>query len=342
MAPPSRPHSSHAVTNVTTSATGVQTIASALGGEVRGPALVAIERTEAGDGPAAVSAADALFTRLHLLKGIGSWREAQLRAAGYHTLHDLCRHSRLGEEAARCLAALQSREIGPLTQFRQRGAPTAELLGLFAPHELVFLDIETMGLGFGQEVFLVGLLAWREGGQHAGEGAGAWRLRQLLLTELTAQRELLAASIEDLRSSRACLTYNGATFDLPFLRAALRLSGFEEDAAAALDALFHADLLYPMRRRYGGLLPDCRLTTVAAHVLGVLRDDDDLPGAAIPLMFEVFLQSGDVGILARILEHNRQDLLALRDLTLHELTTHSLHAQPVSAHTLHATRPGGQ
>jgi len=291
-------------------------IAAALGGEVRGPTLIGLKRTEVGDAPATVSPT-ALYDRLHLLRGVGPFREAQLRAAGYATLRDLCHHPHLGTAAVRALAALEHREVDRLSAFRERGAPSAELLGLFAPHELVFLDIETMGLGFGQEVFLLGLLAWDDDDE-------AWCLGQLLLVELAAQRELLAAMLEDLRPYRACLTYNGATFDVPFLRAALRLSGFE---VTVLDAVFHADLLYPMRRRYGGLLPDCRLTTVAAHVLGMLRDEDDLPGWAIPLEFEVFLQSGDVGILERILEHNRQDLLALRDLTLHEL---ALHVSPVS------------
>ncbi len=282
-------------------------IAHALGGVWSTPSLLHIERIEAGD-PLRLIPPDALYERLQLVRGVGPWHEAQLRAAGYVSLHDLRAHPHFGSEAARCLGALERREAHRLKELKGRGAPIGELLGLFAPHELVFLDIETMGLGFGQEVFLIGVLSWRD---------RAWKLVQLVLVDLEAQAELLTAALDGLTAFRACATYNGASFDLPFLRTALEFANLATDT---LDGLFHADLLYPTRQRYRDVVDDCRLTTIAGHVLGMTRDDD-IDGAFIPFVFVEFLRTRRISILQRILEHNRQDLLALRDLTAREALT---------------------
>jgi uncharacterized protein len=277
-------------------------IARALVGTWRSTSLLSVERAESGEALEFVTGA--LNQRLCIVPGVGPWHEAQLRDAGFASLDELQRHPRFGVDATRCFEGLRRRDAIQLNVFKQRGAPIGELLSLFVPHELVFLDIETMGLGFGQEVFLIGMLHWRN---------AAWYLRQLILLDLNAQKELLAATLDDLAAFRACATYNGASFDIPFLRAAAE---FADLPTRPLDELFHADLLYPTRRTDGPFLSDCRLATVAADILGVSREDD-ISGALVPSEFLRFLRSGEMATLERILEHNRQDLLNLRDLTRH-------------------------
>jgi uncharacterized protein YprB with RNaseH-like and TPR domain len=274
-------------------------LAAALGGRCIQPDLVVIEQVVNG-APWDFVPHD-LHTHLQLIYGVGPWWEALLQEMGFRTLQDLLAHPRFGPDAAICLDALARRDARAL---KARGAPVERLMRLFALKELAFLDIETMGLSFGQEIVVIGVLRY---------GDGRWVLRQLALLALSCQTPLLESGLLLLDGAAACVTYNGSAFDIPFMRAAMQ---FHDVETGRLDRLFNADLMYPMRRRYREELPDCRLTTVAAEVLG-MRRLDDIPGELIPIEYGRFLKSHDPAVLRRILDHNRDDLLALREIARH-------------------------
>ena len=115
------------------------------GGRYIQPDLVAIEQVVNG-APWNVVPHD-LHTHLQLIYGVGPWWEALLQEMGFRTLCDLLVHPRFGPDAAICLDALARRDARAL---KTRGAPVDRLVRLFALRELAFLDIETMGLSFGQ------------------------------------------------------------------------------------------------------------------------------------------------------------------------------------------------
>ena len=274
-------------------------LAAALGGRCIQPDLIVIEQVI--DGSTWDVLPHDLHTYLQLVYGVGRWWEASLQEKGYRTLHDLVAHARFGPDAATCLECLVRRDARAL---KARRAPVDRLVRLFALGELAFLDIETMGLSFGQEIVVIGVLRFGDDG---------WVLRQLAILALSCQAPLLQHALLLLDGAEACVTYNGAAFDVPFLRAAMQ---FHDVDTGRLDGLFNADLMYPMRRRYREELPDCRLTTVAAEVLG-MRRLDDIPGELIPIEYGRFLKSRDPAVLRRILDHNRDDLLALRAIAEH-------------------------
>jgi uncharacterized protein YprB with RNaseH-like and TPR domain len=66
---------------------------------------------------------------------------------------------------------------------------------------------------------------------------------------------------------------------------------------------------------------------VAAEVLG-LRRLDDIPGELIPVEYVRFLKSRDPAVLQRILDHNRNDLLALREIARHIVAAGSFEKGP--------------
>jgi uncharacterized protein len=101
------------------------------------------------------------------------------------------------------------------------------------------------------------------------------------------------------------------------MRAAMQ---FHDVDTRQLDGLFNADLVYPIRRWYRDELPDCRLVTVATALLGTQRLND-IPSELIPIEYGRFLKSHDPAVLRRILDHNRNDLLALRDIARHAVVT---------------------
>ena len=171
--------------------------------------------------------------------------------------------------------------------------------------DIVCFDTETTGLagGTGTRAFMIGIAQWREDALH---------LRQWFITQLQAERALLAAFAEVLNQSSVLVSYNGRSYDAPLLRTRFRLARMHEP----LSDCAHVDLLHPTRRRYRGRWENCRLATIERRVLGVVREDD-LPGSEAPAAWLRYLRGGCARDLARVAEHNRQDLASLAGLLLH-------------------------
>ncbi len=172
------------------------------------------------------------------------------------------------------------------------------------PGGLLFYDTETTGLsgGAGSLAFLAGL-ARPDGAQI--------ELEQLFLADFPGEREFLEALAPRMFASPATLvSYNGKGFDSHLLRARFSLVGLEASFGEQMD------LLYPVRRLWRRVLPECGLTAVAEAVLGVHRPRD-LPGADVPEAYFEYLRHSDTTSLSLVFEHNRQDLLAMVGLLAH-------------------------
>ena len=176
--------------------------------------------------------------------------------------------------------------------------------------ELLFLDIETTGLGgAGAMAFLVAIARIED----SFDGP-LLRLTQYLAPSPPDEAALLELLLEDIDPPGAdpvLVTYNGRTFDAPFLdgRATMhRMRG-------GFDALRHVDLLHASRTVYRGALRDCRLATVEAEVMHLARHEDEVAGAQVPSWYFRFLRSGDARALWPIVEHNAVDVISLAALT---------------------------
>jgi hypothetical protein len=116
---------------------------------------------------------------------------------------------------------------------------------------------------------------------------------------------LLAALTPLLERASGVVTFNGASFDLPLLETRYLMGRGRWPAA-----LLHLDLLRPARRVWASCFADCRLATLEREVIGVVRDDD-VAGPLIPSLYFDFLRSRRAAPLARVLAHNRDDILTL-------------------------------
>jgi uncharacterized protein YprB with RNaseH-like and TPR domain len=176
------------------------------------------------------------------------------------------------------------------------------------PEDLLFLDTETTGLagGAGTLVFLIGIGRF--------EGAN-FRLRQYFLRDPVEEPGMLQALEADLQAAGGLITFNGAVFDLPLLdmRSIIGLR-----RAWGLSQRPQFDLLPPSRRLWRHQLPNCRLGTIEAQVLGVRRTEADVPGELIPGMYLDYLRHGETEGMRRVLYHNAIDILSLVGLT-HEI-----------------------
>ena len=166
---------------------------------------------------------------------------------------------------------------------------------------IAYLDIETCGM-IGMTVFLVGLLTWRE---------GRLVMIQFLARDYSEERAMLARSWDFLEEVSTLVTFNGLTFDVPYIEDRVAATGLRPRSLRAS----HVDMLHESRRRWRGILPNCRLQTLERFICGRLRRGD-IPGDQIPSVYHEFVRTKDARQMAIVLHHNALDLLTLAELVV--------------------------
>jgi len=185
------------------------------------------------------------------------------------------------------------------------GVLTAEPeLESFDLRRAVFLDTETTGLagGAGTAAFLIGI-GWVDGER--------FRVRQYFMRDYHEEGALLHALAEELKRFDRLVTFNGKMFDVPLLDARFRLNRGRFPLAGAP----HLDLLHPARRLWKARLESCRLQSLEAELMG-LRRHGDIAGEEIPNVYFDWVRRRDARMLARVFEHNRQDIVSLAALAV--------------------------
>jgi len=167
---------------------------------------------------------------------------------------------------------------------------------------VLFLDLETGGLTT-SPVFLAGTMHWN------GE---TFVLRQYFARHYGEEAPLLAALAEQVRGFEFMVTYNGKSYDAPFLRGRAVTHGVSLTLPPR-----HVDLLHIARRRWRDELPDCRLQTIERHVCGKWRSGD-VPSDEVPGLYHDFVRDGDPWRLIPVFHHNLLDVITMGEI-LHAL-----------------------
>jgi len=187
------------------------------------------------------------------------------------------------------------------------------------PEEAVFLDVETCGLA-NCPLFLVGILSVRE--TETGEGEAPAeparedprppgmhvRIEQYFARDYTEEASLLAYLAEVISAYRMLITFNGRTFDIPYMRDRMTFHRLEYEFEHE-----HFDLLFEARRLWRDKLPDCRLQTLEEHIVG-RRRFGDTPGHLIPQLYHDFVRTGNAALIEGVFHHNALDLITMAEL----------------------------
>lgn len=166
------------------------------------------------------------------------------------------------------------------------------------PEEIVFLDIETTGLAM-TPLFLVGTM------ECAPDG---FCFRQYFARDYTEEASVISATSDRLASTQLLVTFNGKSFDMPFIQSRAVATGVR-----LAEPAYHLDLLHEARKAYRHDLPNCKLQTLEQMVCGRCREDD-IPGSEIPAAYHEFVRTGNANKISLILQHNLFDLLTMADL----------------------------
>ena len=250
--------------------------------------------------PAPEAALERLHRDLRLVRGVGPALEARLHRRGYREIGDLRWHRRLAPAARGVIETLDGADPASIARIctERHGASHPGVFlatELYGEEEHVYLDLETLGL-FSRPVILFGIARLRNG--HV-------EVEQHLVADLCGERDALEAALGAVAGGRLLVSFNGRSFDVPYLAERAVYYGIPFSPPA-----HHLDLLPLSRRCWRERLPDCRLGTIEAGVLGYDRGDD-MPSAMVPEFYAAFQRTGNPGPLLPILAHNREDLVSM-------------------------------
>ena len=198
------------------------------------------------------------------------------------------------ERFSRTFSEKMSAEESPLCR-RIASVCDPEALAL---HDILFLDIETTGLG-NSPLFLIGTMTWETDG---------FEVQQYLARDYAEEAAVISFFVATCTPRKLLVTFNGKSFDFPFIRTRAVVNGISFPAEPA-----HFDLLHECRRIWRDVLPDCKLQTLEKYVCHRVRHGD-IPGSQIPEAYHAYVRSENARQIVEILRHNMLDLMTMADL----------------------------
>ena len=243
-----------------------------------------------------------IISDLKVISGIGPVSEKILKKQGYPTIEDLERHPRWKKQASDYMKIVNNKEINSAQNWLWQRLPKSHpflhyLSGFCQDQDFAIIDIETLGLSE-RPIILIGI---------AKPTRDQICTKQFLLRDIQDEPSAIWALVSQLEPNASLITFNGRSFDIPYIKQRLAYYGLD----APLENI-HFDLLHFTRRALKHKLADCRLDTVEKYI-GVERGIN-IPGALVPHFYDTYLRTKNVGPLVPIVEHNRQDLLTLGSL----------------------------
>jgi uncharacterized protein YprB with RNaseH-like and TPR domain len=205
-----------------------------------------------------------------------------------------------------------ARGYGTATDFGE----TIPLFRKADPASILFLDIETAGLSANTYVFLCGLMRFVP-------ESGEFDVEQVFARDYAEEEGLLLHVRAALERFDTVVTYNGASFDMPFLRTRMAVHRIPD-----IVPMGSVDLLHATRRVFKPALPNVRLVTVEEHLRGVTRVDD-IPSRFIPRAYHEYVRTQDARIMRNVVYHNRMDIFTMA-VILNHLASRSADAAKAS------------
>ena len=165
------------------------------------------------------------------------------------------------------------------------------------PNHFVF-DIETTGLNSNYcKVILIGILFNQD---------NKTVIKQYFANTEDDEKELLLSFINDIKNYKNHITFNGLTFDIPFLNTRLKKHNIDFSLSKN-DDIDILKLIRPFKEKLS--LSDCKLKTIEKY-LGIYREDTISGKESIDL-YKEYSVSQDIDLKEKILLHNYEDIYYL-------------------------------
>ncbi|WP_298498609.1 ribonuclease H-like domain-containing protein [uncultured Methanobrevibacter sp.] len=239
---------------------------------------------------------------LKLLPKIGLKTEQNLKNKGYTTIESLTRHDKYGDSASKFLDnidGLSFRQIVDLLDNNRYSKKCRDnilrSISLTDRENFKFMDIETLGLS-NVPIILIGV-AEIKGNEIISS--------QYFLRDIYEEPAVIEAYLSHLDEDSVHVTFNGKSFDVPYIKNRCLSNRLSADLNLA-----HLDLMYFAKNLWKDDLPNCQLQTIEREIFGIEREGD-VPGQYIPDYYNTYLAEKNIGPIVPIIEHNRQDIVSL-------------------------------
>ena len=239
---------------------------------------------------------------LKLLPKIGLKTEQNLKRKGFKTIESLLDHDRYCDSASKFIDRIDDLKYCEIIDLLDNNRYTRKCrdnilrsISLTDPENFKFMDIETKGLS-NVPIILIGV-AEIKGSSIVSS--------QYFLRDYSEEASIIDAYLSHLDEDSVHVTFNGKTFDVPFIKNRCRYNRIEADFDLA-----HLDLMYFAKSLWGDKLPNCQLQTIEKELFGFDRVGD-VPGQYIPGYWDTYFQKDNIGPVVPIIEHNAQDIISL-------------------------------
>lgn len=173
----------------------------------------------------------------------------------------------------------------------------------FNGQTVCFLDIETTGFSRKYNmIYLIGIVFFNIEEKR-------WELIQIFADDKNSEKEILLQLIEYVKDFDVIVTYNGDSFDIPFINSRFELYNIDYN----LFSIENFDIYKLVKENKVYLeFENYKLKTVEKN-LDIFRDDIYTGGDCIQF-YKDYLNTNDIILLDRILLHNYEDLFYLIDI----------------------------
>ncbi len=163
-----------------------------------------------------------IISDLKVLSGIGPVRELALRQQGYKTIKDLIEHPIWQNEARKFMEMVDKKEVNLAQKWLWQRFPKSHpflhyLAGFCQDQDFAIVDIETLGLSE-RPIILLGI-AKIDGDKICTS--------QFLLRDIPDEPGAIWALVSQLEPKSSLITYNGRSFDIPYIKQRLAYYGLE-------------------------------------------------------------------------------------------------------------------
>ncbi len=241
-------------------------------------------------------------SNLKLLPKIGLKTEQNLKDKGFMTIESLRNHDRYGDLASKFLKRMDEMSFCEIVDLLDGNKYSKKCrdnviksISLTDEENFKFMDIETKGLS-NVPIILIGVAEIK------GDNICS---SQYFLRDYTEEANIIEAYLSHLDEDSVHVTFNGKTFDVPFIKNRCRYNRIDADLDQA-----HLDLMYFAKSLWAERLPNCQLQTIEKELFGIERVGD-VPGQYIPGYYDTYLEKDNIGPVVPIIEHNAQDIISL-------------------------------
>ena len=239
---------------------------------------------------------------LKLLPKIGIKTEQNLKNKGYSTIESLKKHDKYCDIASSFLDKIDDLSFAEIIEILDNNRYSKKCrdnilksISLTERENFKFMDIETLGLS-NVPIILIGI-AELKGNRIIST--------QYFLREIYEEGAVIEAYLSHLDEDSVHVTFNGKSFDVPFIKNRCLYNRIDADMDFP-----HLDLMYFAKNLWKDQLPNCQLQTIERELFGIEREGD-VPGQYIPDYYNSYLNEKNIGPIVPIIEHNRQDIVSL-------------------------------